>query len=350
MIINYIATVFVLGVIVLIHEWGHFMSARSIGIAVQEFAVGVGPAIWKKQGRNTLYSVRAIPFGGYCLFDPKVEGEDSRNRPLSFLKRSAISKIYVSMAGPAMNFVMAALLFTLLFSFIGVVVGYEPVVGEVQPDSPAAVAGVLPGDRVLAIEGEPLHMFQDISRFIAAQGGQRELAFLIQRGGETLTLRMTPMPTPEGDRLVVGVSIDPSTVIWERMSPIEAVRSGMSQTFIMMRLLMEAIVQMATGKISVADNLSGPVSLAQIIAETASTGLIRTLQLTAFLSVNLGIMNLMPLPALDGGKVIVYLIEMVRRKPFSLAVEGWINTVGFALLLTLMVILTFKDIIQALGG
>ncbi|MDR0468791.1 MAG: RIP metalloprotease RseP [Peptococcaceae bacterium] len=350
MIVQYIVTVFVLGVIVLIHEWGHYISARSIGIAVQEFAIGIGPAIWKKQGSYTLYSIRAIPFGGYCLFDAQLEGADRRGRPLSILKRKALSKIYVSLAGPVMNFMLAAVLFTLLFSFIGLSVGYEPIIGEVQPDSPAAVGGLLPGDRILAIEGTPLYTFQDLSVIIAAYDEQKELEFRIQRGSEIRTLSITPQRRLEDGRLVIGVVVDQNYVMTEKVSPVDAIRYGMKQTVTMIGLLVGAVVQMVTGQISLAENLSGPISLAQIIAETASTGAINTFSLTAFLSVNLGIMNLLPLPALDGGKIILYFVEILRRKPFSIAVEGWINLVGFALIMTLMVVLTFKDILHFIGG
>jgi regulator of sigma E protease len=283
------------------------------------------------------------------LFDAQLEGSDHRGRPLSILKRNAFSKIYVSLAGPVMNFILAAALFTLLFSFIGISVGYEPVIGEVQADSPAAIGGIQPGDRILAIEGTPLNTFQDLSAIMATQGEQKELEFRVQRGDEIQAILITPSRREDG-RLVIGVVVDQSKTVKEKVSPIDAIRYGMRQTVMMMGLLVGAIVQMATGKISVAENLSGPVSLAQIIVETASTGLINTLELTAFLSVNLGIMNLIPLPALDGGKMVLYIVEIFRRKPFSPAVEGWISMVGFVLIITLTVFLTFKDILHVFGG
>ncbi|MCL1805892.1 MAG: RIP metalloprotease RseP [Clostridiales bacterium] len=341
-----LAIVFVLGVIVLIHEWGHFISARSIGIAVQEFAVGLGPAIWKRQGKSTLYSVRCIPFGGYCLFNSELEGEDRKGRPLSIVNRKALSKAYICVAGPVMNFLLAAVLFTVVFSFIGVPVAYEAVIGEVQPDSPAAEGGMLPGDRVLSIGGEALESWSDLSRVLAAYRNEESVEFHIQRGAEGLILEVKPRLNEEEDRVLIGVIVDQRRAVVEKVSPWRGVRLGLSQTFIMMGALLEAIAHMATGRISVSENISGPVALAQVIMETASTGLSNTLFLTAFLSVNLGIMNLLPLPALDGGKIIMYAVELIRRKPLKLEVEGWINVVGFVLLISLMVILTFKDIFQ----
>lgn len=350
MFIQIFAIIFVLGIIVLIHEWGHFMSARSIGIAVQEFAVGIGPAIWKKQGKSALYSVRCIPFGGYCLFNPQLEGVDRRGRPLSIMNRKALAKVYVCIAGPIMNFILAAVLFTFLFSVIGVTTGYEAVIGEVQPDSPASRGGIQAGDQVVSIEGEALESWQDLSRILASYKDGAPLDFRIRRDGSELLLKVSPQWIPEEERAIIGVIVDQNRPIVAKISPAEAVGLGLRQTFLMIGALFGAIGQMITGRISVSENLSGPVALAQVIMETASTGLTNTLFLTAFLSVNLGIMNLLPLPALDGGKIIVYLIELVRRKPLKAEIEGWINTVGFVLLISLMVVLTFKDIFSAFRG
>ncbi len=350
MLIQAIAIVFVLGIIVLIHEWGHFMAARSIGIAVQEFAIGVGPALWKKQGKNTLFSLRCLPVGGYCLFDSDLEGVDHRGRPLSILGRKAPAKIYVSLAGPVMNFVLASLLFMLLFSFIGLTVGYEAVIGEVQADSPAQAAGIMAGDRILSIDGQSLISWQDLSRILSEKAGQENLEFVMQRGDQEVITQVTPRYHEDEGRILIGVVVDASKTIVEKVNPFQAVFLGLKQTFVMIAAMVGAIIQMITGQISVSENLSGPVALVQIIGETASSGFVNTLFLTAFLSVNLGIMNLLPVPALDGGKIVVYIIELVRRKPMKLEVEGWLNMVGFALLISLMLLLTFKDIFRVFGG
>ena len=349
MLIQAIGVILILGLIVVIHEFGHFIAARSIGITVQEFAIGVGPALWKKQGKHALYSVRWLPFGGFCLFDSQLEGLDKRGRPLSIMGRKAPSKMYVSLAGPVFNFVLAAVLFTLLFSVIGFTVGYEAVVGEVRPDSPAWESGMLPGDRILSIEGEPLAAWQDLSRILSAKEDESELPFVVQRDGREQTLQVRPRYSQSDGRLMIGVVVDERYAITQRISPGEGIMLGLRQTWLMISLLCGAIIQMVTGQISVSDNLSGPVALAQVIGQTISSGFSDTLFLTAFLSVNLGIMNLIPFPALDGGRIIVYLIELARRKPLKLETEGWINAVGFAFLISLMLFLTFKDILRVFG-
>jgi regulator of sigma E protease len=249
-----------------------------------------------------------------------------------------------------MNFVLAALIFVLLFSFIGETVDYQAVIGEVQPGSPAAAAGLEPGDQILSIDGETLASWQDLSRILGEKAGRGELEIVMQRGDREMITQITPRYDQEAGRVLIGVVVDANRTIVEKVNPFRAVYLGLRQTFMMIGAMVGAIVQMATGQISVSENLSGPVALVQIIGETAASGLVNTLFLTAFLSVNLGIMNLLPIPALDGGKVVVYLIELLRRKPMRLEVEGWINMVGFALLISLMLLLTFKDIFRVFGG
>ena len=348
MLIQIVSVVFVLGVIVVIHEWGHYISARSLGIAVQEFAVGVGPALWKKQGKSTLYSVRCIPFGGFCLFDPHIEGDDSRGRPLSLSKRNALTKIYVHLAGPVMNFLLAAALFTVLFSFIGVS-EHLAVIGYVQEDSPAAAAGVLPGDRILFIDDQEVDVWQDLLRIMRSYRDEADMEFVVQRGTETLSLRVTPRYIPEEERSIIGVIVDQDYWIVHKISPFEAITLGLRQTLMMIGVLIGAISQLVTGRINVAEELSGPVGLAMVIAETASGGLTDTFFLIAFLSVNLGLMNLLPVPALDGGKTIMYTIELIRRKPLKHEIEGWLNAAGFAFVILLVVYLTFNDIVRIIG-
>jgi regulator of sigma E protease len=327
----------------MIHELGHFLSARSVGISVQEFSIGIGPAIWKKNGRNAVYSVRWIPLGGYCMFDPLLEGNDSKGRPLSISKRGALTKIYVHLAGPVMNFLLAAAIFAILFSFIGVMSGFEPVIGEVQPGSPAAAAGLAPGDRVVSIFGETIEKWSDLGRILASHPQTSEFDFTIRRGTQEIVLAVSPRLDPIENRVVIGVIVDQERIVYEKTSPIKGVTKGLSETFVVIRVISSAVAMMVTGQISVSENLSGPLQLAQMIGETASTGFANTLFLTGLISVNLGIMNLMQIPALDGGKIVIYLIELVRRRPMKEEIEGWVNGVGLVLLLCLAVILTFKD-------
>jgi regulator of sigma E protease len=248
-----------------------------------------------------------------------------------------------------MNFILAAILFTVVFSVIGVSERFEPVIGEVQPDSPAAVSGVLPGDRILSIDGEELSAWHDLTRIVSSHREGGALSFRVLRGEQTITIEIEPRYLPEEGRAIIGVVVDQSFPIIERTSPIEAIGLGLTQTFAIVSLVISLFVQMLTGQIGVVENLTGPVGVAVVIVETASTGLTNTLLLTALLSVSLGIMNLMPIPALDGGKIIVYIIEMFRRKPLKVEVEGWLNAAGFALMILLALFLTYNDIARIVG-
>lgn len=349
MLIRIIAIVLVLSVIVVIHEWGHMMAAKLLGIDVPEFAVGLGPRIAGWRGKRTEYSLRLLPLGGYCRFDEDMEKMDEKGRLTSILARGPWQKIFVSFAGPLMNFLLAILLFAALFSFIGIPGDYEPVIGEVSPGSPAEAAGLLPGDRILSLEGEPLEVWSELSLILQEKSGEEPLTLVVERAGQELALSLTPRFDETEGRLLIGVIVDAGHVIQTRFSLWEGIKLGFTQTLTLIGLLIQVISQMITGQASVTENLSGPVVLVQTISETAASGFSNTVFLTAFLSVNLGIMNLLPIPGLDGGKILLYLIEAVRRKPLDLEKEGWLNLAGFALIFFLMIALTFKDIVNVFG-
>lgn len=347
-----IATILVLGIIVLIHELGHFWAARSIGVSVMEFSIGMGPRLYKRQGKNTVYSVRALPLGGYCLFDSDLSKQDQKGRSASILGRRPLEKIYVSLAGPILNFVLAALILAVLFSGLGVPIGYEAVLGEVQPGSPAAIAGLMPGDRIVAIEDQNVADWQQMTEIMSRQfeqsapGIDKTLTFQVQRAGEALSFDIKPEYDEQAQRYLIGIIVDANRVITTRYGIAQGIWMGAQRTVSISIMMLDSISQLFTGEASVTENMSGPVGLVQIISETASTGMINTVFLMAFLSINLGILNLLPIPALDGGKIVIYLIEVLRGKPMDQEKEGWINLAGYALLMALFLLLTYKDILK----
>jgi len=349
---NIIATILVLGIIVLIHELGHFLAARSIGVSVLEFSIGMGPRIYKHQGKNTVFSVRALPLGGYCLFDSDTTLQDEKGRSASILGRKPMEKIYVSVAGPVLNFVLAALILAVIFSVIGVPIGYEAVVGEVQQGSPAASAGLLPGDRIVSIEDKAVNDWQQMTEimnehFTQSQSDEEEqLTFEVQRNGQIQVLKIAPRFDAEAGRYLIGITVDPDYEIIKRYNVFQGIWLGMERTITLSVMMLDSIGQLITGKANVEENLAGPVGLVQMISETASTGLLNTIFLMAFLSINLGILNLLPIPALDGGKIVIYLIEIVRGKPLDQEKEGWIHLLGYILIMTLIIVLTYKDILK----
>ena len=349
MIVSIIAIVAVLSVIVVIHEYGHLLAAKSLGISVPEFSVGMGPKLGAYRGKDTEYTLRALPIGGFCRFDDDLEKLDEAGRPTSILSRGPWQKIFVSLAGPLMNFILAILLFAVLFSLIGVAADYEPVIGQVSAGSPAEEAGLLPGDRIVSINGQLLEGWSDLTPILQKETGERPLELVIDRQGQEIKLMLTPRFDETENRMLIGVVVDQTQVIKARFGLWEGIKMGISQTVNLIGLLIQTILQMVTGKASVSENLSGPVALVQTISQTASSGFSNTVFLTAFLSVNLGIMNLLPVPGLDGGKILLYLVEAVRGRPLDLEKEGWLNLAGYALLIVLMIALTFKDLAKVFG-
>jgi regulator of sigma E protease len=344
--LNIIITILVLGVIVLIHELGHFLAARSIGVSVLEFSIGMGPRLYKREGRNTVFSIRAIPLGGYCLFDSDDSKHDDQGRALSILGRSPLQKIYVSLAGPVMNFVLAVLILAFLFTLVGVPVGYQAVVGEVITDSPADEAGMLSGDLITRIAGTEIRDWQHMTEVMNQQPAGETLTFGVTRNQEMVDLQVKPNFDEKEKRLLIGISVDPNSVISQRYGPIQGISLGVSRTITLSGAMLSSIGQLFSGEANVTENLSGPVGLVQIISETASTGFMNTIFLMAFLSINLGILNLLPIPALDGGKIVIYVIEIIRGKAMNQEKEGWIHMVGYLLLMGLILVLTYKDIMK----
>ena len=248
-----------------------------------------------------------------------------------------------------MNFILAILLFAMLFSLIGVAADYEPVIGQVSAGSPAEEAGLLPGDRIVSINGQLLEGWSDLTPILQKETGERPLELVIDRQGQEIKLMLAPRFDETENRMLIGVVVDQTQVIKARFGLWEGIKMGISQTVNLIGLLIQTILQMVTGKASVSENLSGPVALVQTISQTASSGFSNTVFLTAFLSVNLGIMNLLPVPGLDGGKILLYLVEAVRGRPLDLEKEGWLNLAGYALLIVLMIALTFKDLAKVFG-
>jgi regulator of sigma E protease len=348
--LNIIVTIIVLGVIVLIHELGHFWAARSIGVSVLEFSIGMGPRISKYQGKSTVFSLRAIPLGGYCMFDPDTKKLDSTGRPASIQARPAWQKIMVSLSGPLMNFVLAILILTLLFSIVGVPAGYRAVVGEVEAGSPADQAGMQAGDLISAIQGQPVTDWQQMGDLLQEQKTNKEVSITVQRNGQSLDLKVMPQYDEAEERLLIGITVDTSQAIMTRYNLLQGLVMGVKQTFVLCAMMLSSIGQLISGQASVSENLSGPVGLIQIISDTAKSGVLNTIYLTAFLSINLGLLNLLPVPALDGGNIVIYLIELVRRKAMDQDKEGLIHLIGYILLLAMILILTYKDIMKLIGN
>lgn len=324
------------------HELGHFIAARRVGVKVNEFAFGMGPAIWKKQGPETLYSIRLFPVGGFCA----MEGEDEEsNEPRAFGNKKPWQKIVVLAAGSFMNIICAIVIMSLVIGIMGFT---TTVVGQVTEDLPAKAAGILEGDKLLKIDDTEIEQWTDVSKALQASGGE-EVVVTLERDKQVETVSVVPQLTEGVDAqgnpaqgYVLGVTCRISH------NPFMAVVDGAQSTWNMTKMMFSALGQLFTGKAGV-DELSGPVGMINMVSQTTEYGFWYYGFLTALICVNLAIINLLPLPALDGGRIIFVIYTMITGKTVSEKVEGAIHMVGMVLLLALMVFVTMNDITRIFG-
>ena len=338
---------FVLAIVVIAHELGHFATAKACGVKVEEFGIGYPPRIAAVKYGETEYSLNWVPLGGFT----KMAGEEDPQIERSLASKSIGKRLIVLSAGSFMNFILPFLLLTIAFMIPHDIVTGDVNVVEVVAGSPAELAGIEAGDQILEINGHTINNTADISRYIQMYLGN-EMDILLERNDgskETVTVvpRWNP-PTGEGS---VGFAIMTENAVLEKESynPWVAFKAGATETFETMVLFKNGILSMFIGNNSAAD-LVGPVGIAQITGEVAQAGISPLLRWTAFFSLNLAILNLLPLPALDGGRIIFVLLEWIRRgKKVAPETEGKIHFIGFALLIILMVAVTFQDIGRIIG-
>jgi regulator of sigma E protease len=349
---TFLSIVLVFGLLVIMHELGHFYMAKRAGIKVLEFAFGIGPKLFSIQGQETMYSIRIFPLGGFVRFlsAEEIQENDQVSRQelihRSFESKSLWQKMSVIVAGPIMNFILGAVLFIMIFAWFGVPTGSnENIIGSTIEGKPAVTAGLQAGDRILAVNGVSTPDWNSITAQIHAKPGEM-IVLTVEKvqSKEITTLEVTPELDPQSGKGLIGIS---PKIVKERVSVLKSAQYGLQQTVEFTRLILILIVQMITGEIPV--ELSGPVGVVQVIGEGARQGLSNLLSLTAILSIQFGILNLLPIPALDGGQLVVLAYEGIRRKPLNPEKKGWIQLTGFALLIALMIAVTYQDILRLLA-
>ncbi len=351
-----VSFIVVMGVIVFVHELGHLVAAKRNGIIVEEFGLGYPPRLIKLFERDgTVYSINAIPFGGFA----RMRGEDDPTQPGSFAAASRWGRAVTLLAGPVMNILLAIVLFAGLALSQGVIDTSRPstIVREVAPDSAAAAAGILAGDRFIAADGAPINSNTDLTNYTESRAGQ-PVAYTIVRGessgnaGETLVITITPRASEEGQGKL-GVYLTPpvrSVKIWE------AAGLGFSQTWnIIYSTLTLPANLIREGKPLSDAGFVGPVGIAvltgSVVREANSQGSVAILiQFIAILSTALGMTNLFPLPALDGGRLMFVVLEAIRRRRIEPAHEGLVHLIGFGLLLALVALLSVREIAALING
>lgn len=330
-----LATIFVFGIIVFIHELGHFVTAKASGMRVDEFAIGFGPVLLKKQHGETLYSIRAIPLGGFNKIAGMMPDEPLDDR--SFMNKPVWKRFIVIFAGAFFNFLLAIVI------FFGVFVTYgqqtpstEPVIGRIVSDSPAVAAHLEVNDRITSINGQPVKVWSDITTNL--KGTENTVVtMMIDRNGESREVSV--IPKENSGRAIIGIN---PTIISTPYSIGEAAQLSVVGTIAILKEMVRTLWMMITGQ--VAAQVSGPIGVAQAAGEMAQFGFVYLLNFTAILSLNLGVINLLPVPALDGGHLILLVIEGITRRRMPPKALQYIQLTGVVLLIALFIYATTHDI------
>ena len=333
-----LACIFVFGILVTVHEFGHFITAKLTGMKVEEFSIGFGPKIYQRREGETLYSLRMLPLGGYNKI-AGMDPEDPDDLERGFNSKPVASRMLVILAGSLMNFLLPVLIFFGIFLAYGMEVPQNtPVLGQIVEGYPAAQSGLKEGDRVLSINGQPVSQWPDI-RTRLADAGTKPVPFEIQRDKEKLTVTVNPVLNPETGRPFIGVV---SSLKKVQLTPWQAAVSSVTATKNIIKNMYASLYHMVTGKTKA--ELSGPVGVAKMAGQVAHKGFDMLLQFTAMLSLNLAIINLLPLPALDGGHFLILLIEAVTGHKLGKTAMQNIQKVGVAMILAITIFATFKDL------
>lgn len=354
-----LAAIFLLGVMVTVHEFGHFIAARMTGIPVKEFAIGFGPKIfsWKSKKHETVFFLRIIPAGGYCAFygEDDAQGKE-KNDPRNLNNHGVWKRMLTIALGPIMNFVLALAAATCLFCYIGEDAGGQygyAVIQNVSENSPAAQAGIQAGDVILSVNGEDAAGMETqeqfkVQRLIGAyRAGDHPLSLQLERNEEKIAVQLAPVYDETEKRMLIGVNL--AFQYMPDYQPVSVFRAAYLGGDYCVRAggaVLSGLKVLFTTKDGFSQS-AGPVGIVQLIAEeTQKNGWEIYVQLLIMISVNLGLLNLIPIPGLDGSRILFLLVEAIRRKPIPQKIEAYVHLSGYALLILLMIAMTWKDILN----
>lgn len=327
------ASIFVFGLLITAHELGHFIFAKLNGVKVLEFSIGMGPRLFKVKGKETEYSLRLLPVGGYV----KMLGEEEEcDDPRSFRKQSPWKRLSILIAGAFMNFVLAIILFVIIFYNVGVT---TLTIDSVVRDYPAFKSGIKPGDKIIAVNGDKINSWNEFLIFMS-NNQNKEFVLTIKRDNIIIDKTLNPMMSKEDNRYIIGI-----TPKVEKGNLFIAMASSINETIVSIKQMLIVLGGLITRKVST-ENLGGPVAIIKMSGEAAKIGIWSLLYFAGFLSINLGIMNLIPFPALDGGWVVITFIEGITGRKIDENKIGLINLIGFTLLMLLAIIITYRDILR----
>ncbi|WIF94675.1 RIP metalloprotease RseP [Caminicella sporogenes] len=322
--------ILVFGLLVFFHEFGHFIFAKLNDIKVHEFALGMGPKLLSYKGKETEYSIRILPIGGYV----KMEGEDGASEDIrSFSKKSPLQRISVIAAGPIMNIILAILLFMIIGFSIGVPIN---VINEVTENYPAYKAGIQPGDKIIKINDNKINSWDDIVKNVS-QSSTDVLKITLIRDGKKMSLDVKPIFDKKANKKLIGISPVFSKSIFASF------KFSVERVALITKGIGNFLLNLVKGKAS-SKEIVGPIGMVHFVGEAARISIFSLMSLAALISINLAILNLLPFPALDGGRLVFIIIELILGKPIDPEKEGFVHFIGFIILLGLMVFVIYKDI------
>ncbi|MCM1415586.1 MAG: RIP metalloprotease RseP [bacterium] len=363
MIRTIVLFVIIFGLVVISHEFGHFLIGRRNGIRVVEFAVGLGPTLFSFTKGGTKYSLKLLPFGGACMFEgedglEQGQGGGSASLPdlpdvgqdgpsgMPFPEAGVWARIATVFAGPFFNFILAFVVAVILTAFSGVNL---PVVDSVEEGSAAAEAGLQKGDVIVKIDREPIHFYQEIRLALEMNHGET-VEVVYEREGQRTSTALSPHYSEEDGRYYMGITGGE----YLKCNPLQVFRYGFYEVEYWVRVTYKSLLMLVRGQVT-KDDVAGPVGIAQLVGTSytqaeenygTSYAILTMLEIVVLLSVNLGIMNLLPLPALDGGRLAFMLVEVVRGKPVPPEKEGMVHFAGLLVLMALMVFIMYNDIMR----
>jgi regulator of sigma E protease len=345
MIIKIISFIVVFSAVILAHEFGHYYFSRRAGIKILELGIGFGPRLFGFLKNSTLYTLNLFPLGGFIRIagiEPEGETKDDKySEEESYQKKRPSQKFMSVFGGPLFNIILAFIIFYVMFVFTGVPKDISNEIATIQPGSVAARVGIMPGDKIIAISGKKIVKMMDAVDLIHKSAG-KTLLLTIDRKGTTLKISARPELNKKLKIGLIGFSLKP---IYARTNPITALVDSLKQVVAVSMVILYTLGLLVIGKVSILD-LAGPVGIAQFTGQVAGEGLVPLLSFTAFLSINLGLANLLPIPALDGGRLVFIIIEWIRKKAIDIKLENKIHSIGLTILLGLMAVVTVNDIFR----
>lgn len=335
------------GLIIMFHELGHFIFAKLFKVQVNEFALGMGPAIFKKKKGETQYSVRLLPIGGYVSMEG--EDEDSENER-AFCNIKAWKRFIIIAAGGVVNLIMGVIVVALMLATSGNLIG-TPQINFFHEDAVTATQGLQEKDVIKKINGKTVFSEYDLS-FLMARDKDGVIDFVVERNGEKVTVNGVRFDTFDNNGTLTIVY--DFVIVGVKPSVLSVAKNAVLESVSIARIVWVSLFDLVTGQYGLSD-LSGPIGTVSIIADTAQNAVAQTdysslYMMLALIAINIGLFNLLPLPALDGGRLFFLFIEMIFRKPVPRKYEGWIHAVGLGLLLLLMVVISFSDIVKLIKG